>query len=142
MSFTIDSCDVNAGDVFFALSQPDYANNGFNGEFDDATVYAAAALDAGALAIVLRKDRFDEHRASLERFSDRLIFCSPTSSVQLQDLAHQIYLEWNGPIVAVTGSAGKTTTKELTTHLLRAAGKKVLRNIKNYNNGLGHPPLS
>ncbi|MEP6704435.1 MAG: UDP-N-acetylmuramoyl-tripeptide--D-alanyl-D-alanine ligase, partial [Acidobacteriota bacterium] len=41
--------------------------------------------------------------------------------------------------VAITGSAGKTTAKELTAHVLEASGRKVLRNIKNYNNGLGHP---
>jgi UDP-N-acetylmuramyl pentapeptide synthase len=38
-SFAIDSRDVKAGDVFFALSQPDYKNNGFNGDFDDATPF-------------------------------------------------------------------------------------------------------
>jgi UDP-N-acetylmuramoyl-tripeptide--D-alanyl-D-alanine ligase len=41
--------------------------------------------------------------------------------------------------VAVTGSAGKTTAKELTAHVLRSSGKRILSNIKNYNNGLGHP---
>ena len=48
---------------------------------------------------------------------------------------------WNGtkPVVAITGSAGKTTAKELTAHVLAASGRKVLRNIKNYNNGLGLP---
>src|SRR4029079_13240832 len=35
--------------------------------------------------------------------------------------------------------AGKTTAKELTAHVLSAIGKKVLKNKKNYNNGLGHP---
>jgi len=38
-NFAIDSRDVKAGDVLFALSQPDYKNNGFNGEFDDATQF-------------------------------------------------------------------------------------------------------
>ena len=42
-------------------------------------------------------------------------------------------------VVAITGSAGKTTAKELTAHVLESSGLKVLRNIKNYNNGLGHP---
>ena len=52
VSFAIDSREVKAGDVFFALSQPDYSNNGFNGEFEDATRYAAKALEAGAAACV------------------------------------------------------------------------------------------
>ena len=56
-----------------------------------------------------------------------------------QRLAHGVYLEWNKPVVAVTGSAGKTTAKELIAHVLSSSRHKVLRNIKNYNNGLGHP---
>jgi UDP-N-acetylmuramoyl-tripeptide--D-alanyl-D-alanine ligase len=59
--------------------------------------------------------------------------------VALQHLAHGVYLEWNKPVVAITGSAGKTTAKELTAHVLLTSGRKILRNKKNYNNGLGHP---
>ena len=138
VSFTIDSRNVSAGDVFFALSQPEYANNGFNGDFDDATVFVAEAFKADAVAVVLRRDRYDEHRGELVEFANRLIFVDDVIRA-LQELAHHVYLEWNRPIVAVTGSAGKTTVKELTAHILEGAGKKVLRNIKNYNNGLGHP---
>lgn len=138
VSFAIDSRDVTAGDVFFALSQPDYRNNGFNGDFEDATKYVAGAFEKGAIACVVRADRFEEHRSDLEEFRDRLFFVDDTIAA-LQKLAHGIYLAWNKPVVAVTGSAGKTTAKELTAHVLRSSGRKVLRNIKNYNNGLGHP---
>ena len=137
-SFAIDSRDVKAGDVFFALSQPEYRDNGFNGEFDDATQFVASAFEKGAVACVVRRDRFEEHRGSLGEFEDRLIFTDDAIRA-LQDLAHGVYLEWNRPVVAITGSAGKTTAKELTAHVLRSAGRRVLRNIKNYNNGLGHP---
>ena len=138
ISFAIDSRDVQAGDVFFALSQPEYRNNGFNGEFDDATQYAAAAFEKGAAACVVRKDRFNEHKIQLTQFENRLIFTDDAITA-LQNLAHNVYLEWNKPVVAITGSAGKTTAKELTAHVLQSSGRKVLRNIKNYNNGLGHP---
>ncbi len=137
-TFVIDSREVKAGDVFFALSQPEYKNNGFNGEFDDATAFARTALEAGAAACVLRADRYEEHRGELEEFRDRLIFVDD-SIAALQALAHAVYLEWNKPVVAVTGSAGKTTAKELTAHVLASSGRKVLRNVKNFNNGLGHP---
>jgi len=137
-NFAIDSRDVKAGDVFFALSQPDYKNNGFNGEFDDATQFVPSAFEKGAVACVVRADRFEEHRQALADLEDRLIFVDDAIKA-LQDLAHGVYLEWNKPVVAITGSAGKTTAKELTSHVLRSSGKKVLRNIKNYNNGLGHP---
>ncbi len=137
-SIVIDSREVRAGDVFFALSQPDYANNGFNGDFDDATKFVVPSFENGAAACVVRHDRFEEHRAELEPFVDRLVFVDDTIKA-LQNLAHGVYLAWNKPVVAITGSAGKTTAKELTAHVLEARGSKVLRNIKNYNNGLGHP---
>ncbi len=138
VSFVIDSREIQAGDVFFALSQPEYKNNGFNGDFDDATVYVNSSLQKGAIASVVRRDRFEEHRAELEAFEDRLIFVDD-SIAALQRLAHHVYLDWDKPVVAITGSAGKTTAKELTAHVLEASGRKVLKNIKNYNNGLGHP---
>lgn len=137
-SFVIDSREVQAGDVFFALSQPEYRNNGFNGEFDDATAYAASAFDRGAMACVLRSDRYQEHKRDLEKHADKLVFVED-AILALQRLAHGVYLDWNGPVVAVTGSAGKTTAKELIAHILGSTGRKVLKNIRNYNNGLGHP---
>jgi len=137
-SVVIDSREVRAGDVFFALSQPDYANNGFNGEFEDATRFVVPSFESGAAACVVRFDRFEEHRDELEPYRDRLVFVDDTIKA-LQNLAHGVYLAWNKPVVAITGSAGKTTAKELTAHVLESRGGKVLRNIKNYNNGLGHP---
>jgi UDP-N-acetylmuramoyl-tripeptide--D-alanyl-D-alanine ligase len=137
-SFSIDSREVQAGDVFFALSQPDYKNNGFNGEFEDATKYVAGAFEKGAVACVVRPDRYEEHKGDLEPYHDRLIFVDD-AILALQNLAHGVYVEWNKPVIAITGSAGKTTAKELTAHVLSSSGRKVLRNIKNYNNGLGHP---
>lgn len=137
-SFVIDSREVQAGDVFFALSQPEYKNNGFNGDFEDSTRYISAAFEKGAAACVVRPDRFDEHAAALDLYRGRLIFVDDVIAA-LQRLAHGIYLEWDKPVVAITGSAGKTTAKELTAHVLTASGRNVLRNIKNYNNGLGHP---
>jgi UDP-N-acetylmuramoyl-tripeptide--D-alanyl-D-alanine ligase len=137
-SVVIDSREVRAGDVFFALSQPDYANNGFNGEFEDATKYVASALDEGAGAAVVRQDRFEEHRSELEPFLARLIFVADTIKA-LQDLAHNVFLSWDKAVVGITGSAGKTTAKELTAQVLEGSGRKVLRNQKNYNNGLGLP---
>ena len=137
-SFAIDSRRVQAGEVFFALSQPDYQNNCFNGEFADAHVFVPAVFEKGAIAAVVRPDRFEEHKAILDEFRDRLIFVDD-AILAFQNLAHGVYLEWNKPVIAITGSAGKTTAKELTAHVLENSGRKILRNIKNYNNGLGLP---
>lgn len=137
-TFTIDSRELQAGEVFFALSQPEYKNNCFNGDFADSTRHVATALEKGAAAAVVRPDRFAEHEAHLKKFADRLIFADDVI-VAFQKLAHGVYEEWNKPVVGVTGSAGKTTAKELTAHVLASSGRRVLRNIKNYNNGLGLP---
>jgi UDP-N-acetylmuramoyl-tripeptide--D-alanyl-D-alanine ligase len=137
-SFAIDSREVQAGQVFFALSQPDYQNNCFNGDFQDSHQFIPSAFEKGAAFCVARPDKFAEHRAVLEEFQDRLIFVGD-AILAFQNLAHGVYLEWNKPVVAITGSAGKTTAKELTAQVLHSSGRKILRNIKNYNNGLGHP---
>lgn len=137
-SFAIDSRQVKAGDVFFAFAQPDFSNNCFNGEFQDSHAFIASAFANGAAACVARTDKYEEHRAILEKFQDRLIFVADGIAA-LQKLAHGVYLEWNKPVVAITGSAGKTTARELTAHVLRASRRKILSNEKNLNSGLGHP---
>lgn len=135
--FVIDSREVQAGSVFFALSQPDYRNNCFNGDFDDSHQYVPQAFQSGAVAAVVRPDRYQEHQEILEPFKDRLLFVED-AIFALQLLAKGVYQEWGKPVVAVTGSAGKTTAKTLIYEVL-SAKFEVLTNIKNYNNGLGHP---
>lgn len=136
--FQTDSREVKAGELFFAFSQPEFADNCFNGDFQDASRFVPAALEKGASAAVMRSDRFAEHRAELEKYAGKLIFAEDVIR-SFQRLAHRVYLDWGKPIVGITGSAGKTTAKELTARVLEFSGRRVLRNEKNLNNGLGHP---
>ena len=55
--YSIDSRSVGAGELFFALSQQDYARAGFNGEFVDGIGLLADAFERGAVAAVARTDR-------------------------------------------------------------------------------------
>ena len=135
--FSIDSRSVSAGELFFALSQEDYARAGFNGTFADAHQFIEDALSKGAVAAVGRSDRVAGD-ASLNRLHDRMLLVDD-AIVALQTLAHRVYDAWAKPVVAITGSAGKTTAKELTAHVLDACGWRVLKSEKNYNNGLGLP---
>ena len=135
--YSIDSRAVGAGELFFALSQQDYARAGFNGEFIDAHRFIGNALERGALAAVARADRVNGD-PDLERMKDRLLLVDDAIAA-LQLLAHRVYTAWGKPVVAITGSAGKTTAKELTAHVLKSAGHRVLKSERNYNNGLGLP---
>lgn len=137
-TFAIDSREVKEGDVFFALSQPEYRNHGFNGEFEDATRFVPDAFARGALAAVVRHDRLEEHHALLEPYLKRLLLVDDVIGA-IQRLAQSVFIDWDKPVAAITGSAGKTTAKELAAHILAADGRRVLKNEKNYNNGLGHP---
>jgi UDP-N-acetylmuramoyl-tripeptide--D-alanyl-D-alanine ligase len=135
--FSIDSRSVQPGELFFALSQEDYARAGFNGAFADGHTFIEGAFQRGALAAVARADRVagDE---KLEALKDRLLLVEDAIAA-LQTLAHRVYENWGKPVVGITGSAGKTTAKELTAHLLSANGHRVLKSERNYNNGLGLP---
>lgn len=135
--FSIDSRSVKAGELFFALSQEDYARAGFNGTFADAHRYIEGALGSGAIAAVARADRVRGDQ-SLEVLKDRLLLVDDAIAA-LQTLAHRVYEGWGKPVVGITGSAGKTTAKELAAHLLKSAGLRVLKSERNYNNGLGLP---
>ena len=135
--YSIDSRSVGAGELFFALSQKDYARAGFNGEFVDAHRFIPDALKRGAVAAVARMDHLSGD-SFLESVKDRLLLVDDAIAA-LQGLAHRVYSAWGKPVVAITGSAGKTTAKELTAHVLKSAGHRVLKSERNYNNGLGLP---
>src|SRR5437588_1291726 len=135
--FSIDSRTTEAGELFFALSQPDYECAGFNGQFADAHNFIEQALTRGAVAAVARRDRIAGD-GKLEHISDRLLLVDDAIAA-LQTLARKVYERWARPVVGITGSAGKTTTKELTAHVLAHAGHRVLKSERNYNNGLGLP---
>src|SRR3989475_12631018 len=55
--FSIDSRSVGAGELFFALSQEDYARAGFNGTFTDAHRFIPQAFSGGGIAAVTRPGR-------------------------------------------------------------------------------------
>jgi UDP-N-acetylmuramoyl-tripeptide--D-alanyl-D-alanine ligase len=111
-------------------------------------------IGQGELFVALKGDRFDGHdflRAALEKGGGALVSKQPVETVEgktyiyapdtlkaLQDIARSRRLKKDIPVVAVTGSNGKTTTKELTSAIL---GKRyrVLKNTGNLNNHIGLP---
>ena len=134
--FSIDSRAVAPGELFFALSPEDYRRHCFTAtSFADAHLFIPQALEHGAVAVVARGERV-RGDAELERVGDRLLLVEDVIEA-LQILARGVIERWGGPVVGITGSAGKTTTKDLTAHVLGVAGRRVLRSKKNFNNELG-----
>ena len=120
--YSIDSRTVRAGEVFFAVK----------GDRFDGHDFVQAALEKGAVAAVVRGDQ-------QQRFEDksRLLAVDDTLAA-LQMLATAVRKVWGKPLVGVTGSAGKTTTKEAIAHVL-ASRFRVLKSEGNFNNHFGLP---
>jgi UDP-N-acetylmuramoyl-tripeptide--D-alanyl-D-alanine ligase len=123
--YSIDSRSVQPGELFFAV----------RGERLDGHDFAAAALERGAVAAVVSRARVaglpdDVLAAPL------LIAEDPLAA--LQSLAAHVRRQWGKRVVGITGSAGKTTTKEA---IAAALGAKfnVLKSQGNLNNGFGLP---
>ena len=120
--YSIDSRTIGCGELFFAVK----------GERLDGHDYVSAALEKGAIGAVVGQDQW--HRYS---WTDRVLVVDDTL-VALQSLATAVRRLWGKPLVGVTGSAGKTTTKEAIAHVL-AAKFCVLKSEGNFNNHFGLP---
>jgi UDP-N-acetylmuramoyl-tripeptide--D-alanyl-D-alanine ligase len=134
--FSIDSRAVRPAELFFALSPEDYRRHCFTAtSFADAHRFIPEAFAHGAVAAVARAASV-EAEEELRPFSDRLLLVEDVIEA-LQLVARGTVEAWGGPVVGITGSAGKTTTKDLTAHVLGSTGRRVLRSRKNFNNELG-----
>jgi UDP-N-acetylmuramoyl-tripeptide--D-alanyl-D-alanine ligase len=134
--FSIDSRTVGEGQLFFALAPEDYRRHFFTAtSFDDAHRFIPAAFESGAAAVVARRASVEQN-AELQAYRERLLLVEDCIEA-LQAVAQGALKAWGGRVVALTGSAGKTTAKDLTAHVLAATGRRVLKTQKNFNNELG-----
>ena len=118
---TTDSRAVRPGNLFVAL----------RGERFDAHRFVDDAIEAGASVVVI------EHGHPVP--TDTCTVEVHDTLVALGAIAETHRLRWSGTVVAITGSAGKTTTKELIAAALQGAGKRVLKTVGNLNNRIGVP---
>ena len=112
--WSVDSRTIQPGDLFFALRGPNH----------DGHAYVAEVFQKGAVGVVT--DRAFEGQGAVLRVEDTL--------EALQRVAQRAREEWAGDVVAVTGSAGKTTTKEVIAEMMGAA-----KSAGNLNNHVGVP---
>lgn len=119
--YSIDSRTLNPGDLFIALQ----------GDRFDGHDYVAAALEKNAVAAIVQRDK------KISANPGRLLHVEDTLRA-LQSLGAAARRLWGKPVLAVTGSVGKTTTKDILAHLLMGRFR-VMKSSGNLNNHIGMP---
>lgn len=121
---TTDTRNIGQGNIFFALK----------GEKFNANEFAAEALNKGAACVVI-DELINPHWQT--EYGDRLILVDDVLTT-LQQLSGYHRQQLNCPVIAITGSNGKTTTKELVAAVL-AKKYRTYATIGNLNNHIGIP---
>lgn len=118
--FSIDSRSVKEGDIFVALK----------GRLHDGHDFAQEAVKRGAVAVI------GEKKLDLPKETPQILVEDSLSALRKFALFKRE--RFKGNVVAIAGSAGKTTTKEMTAFLLSQVGK-VCKTPRNYNSQVGVP---
>jgi len=119
-SVVIDSREVKPDSVFFAI----------RGERLDGHEFLPQALAIARGAVVSRVPESVEASKGIVRVGD--------TTAALQRLAHSIRERYDFTLIAITGSAGKTTTKEMIATLI-ATERRTFKSWGNFNNLIGNP---
>lgn len=122
-AISIDSRTLQSGDLFFAIRGPRF----------DGHDFVAQAYEQGACGAVV-SERRDSYPVPLGK---GLIYV-PDTTQALQDVAAFVRKLWNGPVIGITGSTGKTTTKDFIATLLERTFS-VFKSPGNLNNLYGLP---
>jgi UDP-N-acetylmuramoyl-tripeptide--D-alanyl-D-alanine ligase len=122
--FSIDTRTLSPGDMFVAI----------RGDRFDGNAYVAEAVGKGAAGALVSDASLTEAAA----LAGTPLVVVRDTIVALQTLANRVRRESGSSVVAVTGSAGKSTTKEIIAEFL-AARYTVFRNRGNLNNHIGLP---
>ncbi|MET0635865.1 MAG: UDP-N-acetylmuramoyl-tripeptide--D-alanyl-D-alanine ligase [Chitinophagaceae bacterium] len=118
-SVQTDTRKLKAGDLFFALKGENFNGNRF----------AASALEAGAAYAVIDEEEYEVNGRTI---------LVPDVLKALQDLSAWHRAQFDIPFIAITGSNGKTTTKELV-HAVLSSTYKTYTTAGNLNNHIGVP---
>ena len=125
-SFCIDTRQLQKGDIYI----------GIKGETTDGNLFYEKALEAGAMGCLVQGIEIKPEIK--EKYKDRSIIRVKNTIEALQKLASYKRKQYDIPVVAVTGSVGKTSTKDMIASVM---GQKfhVLKTSGNYNNHIGLP---
>ena len=123
-NFSKDTRNIQKGDMYV----------GIKGEKFDGNTYYKQAIENGAMGCILDSKQIDEEE--LKEFNN--IILVEDSIKAIQDLATYKRMQYDIPVVAVTGSVGKTSTKDMIASVLEKK-YKVLKTQGNNNNHIGLP---
>ena len=124
MRTVIDSRSVGPGDLFVGLV----------GEHADGGRFAAGGLEAGAWGVLVAP----EHAEAIDPALPGAVLASPAPLTSLQALARAWRRELGAQVIAITGSVGKTSTKDILRALL-APQRRVHASRANFNTEIGLP---
>lgn len=120
INFSKDSRQINDGDVYIAI----------RGENFDGNDFYLDAIKSGAKICILSK--------TVESIKDVTIIKVKDTLIALQQIASYKRNQYNIPVIAITGSVGKTSTKDLVASVV-SKGYNTLKTQGNYNNDIGLP---
>ena len=125
-NFSKDTRTIQEGDIYL----------GIKGEKFNGSIFFEEALQKGAKGCILQDIEIDEQ--TLIKYKDKFIIIVKNVVWAIQELAKYKRSLYNIPVIGVTGSVGKTSTKDIIASIL-SQKYKVLKTEGNYNNEIGLP---
>lgn len=125
-NFSKDTRNINKGDIYLAIK----------GEKFDGNLFWKDALQKGANAVIVQDINFEEEE--LKEFKNKTIIKVENTLIALYKIAAYKRSLYNIPIIAITGSVGKTSTKDIISSVM-SQKYKTLKTEGNNNNNIGLP---
>lgn len=125
-AYSIDTRTIERGDVYL----------GIKGERFNGSTFYKEALEKGAKGCILQD--IEISKRELEKYQDKFIIIVDNVVKALQEIAKFKRSLYDIPVIGVTGSVGKTSTKDIIASVL-SQKYKVLKTEGNYNNEIGLP---
>lgn len=125
-NFSKDTRQINKGDIYI----------GIKGEKFDGSKFWKEALDAGAVGVIV--ENIDISNEEINTYKDKVIIKVKDTLKALYRLATYKRSLYDIPVIAITGSVGKTSTKDLVSSVV-SQNYKTLKTIGNNNNNIGLP---